>query len=101
MFTASIFDQYVNEPRGRMQTIQAGRLDPLAITLYKVVSQCWESLCVLLRITESEQCSLQIGYWPSLEMSEANYLYFLVGGGDTDKTHPVFGVCLLITLCIM
>lgn len=56
------------------------------------------AVCVALRISGSEQCSLQTGYWPSLEVSAANYLNFLVGGGDTDKTLPLFCVCLSTTL---
>lgn len=77
-----------------MQTIQAGRLDPLPITAYKVVSRSWEGP----RISDLEQCPLHRGYWPSLEVRTANYLNFLSGGGDTDKTLPLFCPCLLITV---
>lgn len=47
-------------------------------------------MIVPLKISESEQCSLRTGYWPPLEVSAANYLSFLSGGGDTDKTLPPF-----------
>lgn len=57
-----------------------------------------ELVCVALRISESEQCFLQTGYWPSLEVSVANYLNFLSGGGNTDKTLPLFCPCLSTTV---
>lgn len=94
MFRGYIVNLGDNFLGGRMQTIRAGRLDTLPITRLKVVS-LWKggTVSVPLRISESEQCSLQTGYLPSLEVSAANYLSFLSGGGDTDKTLPFF--CLL------
>lgn len=50
------------------------------------------NLCVALRISELEQCSLQTGYWPSLEVSAANYENFLSGGGDADKTSSLLSL---------
>lgn len=77
-----------------MQTIQASRLDPLAHhTSQGGLPKLGGHVCVAVRISESEQCSLQTGYWPSLEVSVANYLNFLSGGGDTDKTLPLFCLC--------
>lgn len=55
-------------------------------------------VCFALRISESELWSLQTGYWSSLEVSAANDLNFLVGGGDTDKAFPLLCVCIPMTL---
>lgn len=101
MFTAYI-DQCDNVSGERMQNYSGRKIRSFAHhTIQGGLPKLGRPVCVACRITESEQCSHQTGYWPSLEVSVANYLNFLVVGGDTDKTLPLFCVCSSITLRIM
>lgn len=85
MFTAYI-DQCDNVSGERTQNYSGRKIRSFAHhTIQGGLPKLGRPVCVACRITESEQCSHQTGYWPSLEVSVANYLNFLVVGGDTDK----------------
>lgn len=60
------------------------------------LSEWDEPSYVPLRFSGWEQCSVQTGYW--LNVTTVNYPNFLSGGGDTDKSLPLFCPRLLVTV---
>lgn len=73
MFTGLIVDHSDKVSGGRMRAVGAGR----KIRYFGNRGHPWWWSPRVRGISESEQCSLQTGYWPSLEVSAANYLDIL------------------------